>query len=54
MAKCQKDHLGQSVSNNWVTEPKTEQNKRIVSTWEISDAGFELGFDHWGTICPLG
>ena len=17
-------------------------------------AGFELGFDHWGTICPLG
>ena len=19
-----------------------------------SSAGFELGFDHWGTICPLG
>ena len=19
-----------------------------------SESGFELGFDHWGTICPLG
>lgn len=22
---------------NWVMEPKTKQNKRIVSTWEIND-----------------
>ena len=20
----------------------------------LTYAGFELGFDHWGTICPLG
>ena len=43
MAKYQKGHLGQSVSNNWVTEPKTEQNKRIVSTSEISDGRSLLG-----------
>ena len=26
----------------------------IEAKEDTNESGFELGFDHWGTICPLG
>ena len=36
-----------------LAQPHLDMVERVLRRNRKRRAGFELGFDHWGTICPL-
>ena len=43
---------GPIVRTAWAIQAK--KNLHPFALDGFTPSGFELGFDHWGTICPLG
>ena len=48
---CTISETGQTFLSHVQTDATTPN---IDGPTMLGAAGFELGFDHWGTICPLG
>ena len=50
----QPQEMSQWDSNDKLDLVTTHGGIDLDGSQRMLIAGFELGFDHWGTICPLG
>ena len=46
--------FSRNCQNNGLLKNNQETHQHILPVNCSILSGFELGFDHWGTICPLG
>ena len=54
-ARRSKGHTNPANLANLAEREESRSRSLCLSNVELSKiTGFELGFDHWGTICPLG
>ena len=47
------ERIGRPNRSNGLGYP-SKKNLHPFALDGFTSSGFELGFDHWGTICPLG